>query len=931
MALPPGTRIGVYEVTSQLGAGGMGEVYRARDSKLKREVALKVLPPDVANDRERMARFQREAEVLASLNHPNIAQIYGIEEGPAEAGRHIGADVASGFSRTTALVMELVEGEDLAERLRRGAIPLDEALPIAKQIAEALEAAHEQSIIHRDLKPANIKVRPDGTVKVLDFGLAKELEPGVGNRESGVGNTLANSPTITSPAMTMRGMILGTAAYMAPEQAKGKVVDKRADIWAFGCVLYEMLAGKRAFQGEDVSDTLAAVLRGDPDWALLPASLPPAWLSLIKRCLERDPRRRVSAMSTVRFVLEEPAVSSAPPTSPGPNAPTPSRAPLAAAAVVAVLASVAALYQWTTDPATASVMRFGYALPEGQALTVNRRMIALAPDGQQFVYIANNQLFVRRFSEFEALPVPATDVGTAMSAPTYSPDGEWIAFHSGSEFAVKRVSARGGAATTVCETGGPLTMEWDSTGILLGLGERGVGRCNPAGGALEVLVKPASADEMILGPQILPVGNTILFTVAKASDGGARRWDLAQTVVQSLVTGQRTTILEGAREARLLPTGHLVYMKDGVVYAAPADPATAQVRGDAVPLIDGVRRSTGGAAQITYAQNGTVAYVSGPSGGAGGLHEVAIADRNGVITKVPLAPGPYSQVRLSPDGLRVAIAIDSDRDASLLIYMLDGSRAPQRLTLQGQSRYPVWSANGQWLTFASERSGSAGIFRQKADGSGAVERLTTAAASEEHIPETWSPDDRVLLYSVRSRAPGPLPYALWMRASADGKSSPFGEVTSVEQIGAVFSPDGRWVAYASGKGENVGDPNRGVFVQPFPPTGAVYQAPKVFVDFHPIWAAGGKELVYSASGTAGQMAATKISADGGLAFGQPVRFPAAVTGDRLSPQVRAWDVLPDGRLIGITPASDGSPRRSFSEIRVVMNWFEELRQRVPVP
>ena len=926
MSLSPGTRIGTYEITSQLGAGGMGEVYRARDSKLKREVALKVLPADVANDRERMARFQREAEVLAALNHPNIAHIYGIEEGPAEAGHHIGA-------RTTALVMELVEGEDLAERLRRGAIPLDEVLPIAKQIAEALEAAHEQGIIHRDLKPANIKVRPDGTVKVLDFGLAKAMDRSEGDGFSRR-QAEAEAPalqTITSPAMTMRGVILGTAAYMAPEQAKGKVVDKRADIWAFGCVLYEMLAGKRAFQGEDVSDTLAAVLRGDPDWALLPAALPPAWLSLIKRCLERDPRRRVAAMSTVRFVLEEPAVSSAPPTSPGPKAPTPSRAPLAAAAVVAVLASVAALYQWTTrEPATAPVMRFGYALPEGQALTVNRRQIALAPDGQQFVYIANNQLFVRRFSEFDALPVPATDVGGAIIAPTYSPDGDWIAFHSGTEFAVKRVSARGGAATTVCETGGPLTMEWDSTGILLGLGERGVGRCNPAGGAVEVLVRPA-ADEMILGPQILPGGNTILFTAAKASDGGARRWDLAQIVVQSLVTGQRTTILDGAREARLLPTGHLVFTRDGVVYAAPADPATAQLRGDAVPLIDGVRRSTGGAVQITYAQNGTVAYVSGPSGGAGGLNEVAIADRNGVITKVPLAPGPYSHVRISPDGLRVAIAIDSDRDASLLVYMLDGSRAPQRLTLQGQSRYPVWSANGQWLTFASQRDGSAGIFRQKADGSGAVERLTTAAAGEEHIPETWSPDDRVLLYSVRSQTPGPLPYSLWMRASAGGRSSPFGEVTSIEQIGAVFSPDGRWVAYASGKGENVGDPNRGVFVQPFPTTGAVYQAPKVFVDFHPVWAAGGRELVYSASGTAGQMAATKISADGGLAFGQPVRFPAAVTGDRLSPQVRAWDVLPDGRLIGITPASDGSPRRSFSEIRVVMNWFEELRQRVSVP
>jgi len=912
MSLAPGTRIGAYEITSQLGAGGMGEVYRAKDSKLKREVALKVLPADVANDRERMARFQREAEVLASLNHPNIAHIHGLED-------------ANG---TTALVMELVEGEDLAERLKRGPIPVDEALPIAKEIAGALEAAHEQGIIHRDLKPANVKVRPDGTVKVLDFGLAKALDQGSGIGGQGSG-TLENSPTITSPAMTMRGMILGTAAYMAPEQAKGKAVDKRADIWAFGCVLYEMLAGKRAFQGEDVSDTLAAVLRGDPDWALLPASLPPAWLSLIKRCLERDPRRRIAAMSTVRFVLEEPSTNLAlPPAATGRSG---SRTPLRLAIAVAVLASLAAGYTWMgTRPASSPITRFSFVLPEGQMLTMGRRMLAVAPDGREFVYLAGNRLYVRRFSEFDAMPISATDLGGTLIAPAYSPDGLWIAFHSATERSVKRVSAQGGVATRVCETeSGPLSIEWDASGILLGMGPRGIGRCSPGGGNVEVLLRPATADETLLGPQILPGGDAILFTVAKVSDGGARRWDRAQVVVQSLGTGQRTPILDGARDARLLPTGHLLYTAGGVVYAAPADPATAQLRGDAVPVVDGVRRSTGGAVQLAFSPAGTLAYISGPAGGAAGLQDLSIGDRNGVVSKVPLPAGAYSHVRVSPDGRRLAIAVETNRDAYVLVYPLDGAHAPQRLTLAGQSRFPVWSGDGRWLSFASERDGTQGIFRQRADGSGAAERLTAAAAGEEHIPETWSPDDRVLLFAVRAETPGQLPFSLWMR-TADGKTSPVAGVRSIEQTGAMFSPDGRWFAYALGEGESVGDPNRGVFVRPFPPTGAVYQAPKVFVDFHPVWTAGGNELVYSASGTAGLMAAAKVSRAGGITFGEPAQFPATVTGDRLSPEVRGWDVLPDGRLIGITPASDGATRRTLAEVRVVVNWFDELRQRVPL-
>jgi Tol biopolymer transport system component len=931
MTLTPATRLGPYEIIAPLGAGGMGEVYRARDIKLNRDVAIKVLPDLFAGDAERLARFTREAQTLAALNHPNIAHIHGFEE--------------AGSVR--ALVMELVEGEDLSQRIARGPLPADEALPIGRQIAEALEAAHEQGIIHRDLKPANIKVRADGVVKVLDFGLAKALEPG-----SGIGNegsvNLANSPTITSPAMTLRGMILGTAAYMSPEQAKGKPVDKRTDIWAFGCVLYEMLAGRRAFDGEDISDTLAAILRGQPDWTTLPA-LPASVDMLVRRCLERDWRRRIGSMSTVRFVLEEPAVLSPAGAAAAQVAPGEMQArvdtavaqarrhvvnrrvlPLAGLAAVAVAAAGVGFSRDGTPPAPpAPVARLLLGLPEGQVLGTSGRTMALSPSGTELAYLTEGRLLMRRLRDFEMVPVAATDMGQNLQSPAFSPDGSWIAFYAASQQSVKRISVQGGAALRVCDSQA-VSLDWDASGILVARGSGGVIRCNPAGGPPEQLAK-VEAGETVLAPQILPGGDALLFTIASLT-GGPARWDQARAVVQSLRTGERKTVLEGGSGARYVSTGHLIYTVGGIVFAAPFDLDRRELRGEAVPVVEGVRRGTTGEMQLAVSDSGTLAYLPGPTGSQT-VRRLAIGDRSGNITGLPVPPAAYSHVRVSPDGTRAALGVDDGKQASVLIYALSGTNAVQRLTSEGGNRFPVWSPDGRWIAFQSARGGEFAIFRQRADGTGVAERLTTAAAGEEHVPESWSPDGRYLSFGGPNSAAGTR-VALWILTLADKTTAPFGDVASTgstASLGSVFSPDGKWLAYAKATPGGVSDVSRGVFLQPFPATGAVYQVPKQLVDFHPVWTKSGEELVFTAAATAGQMVAVRVATAAGVTFGTPVRFPASVSGDRVASEPRAWDILPDGRFIGITSTTEDAGRRSSPEMRLVLNWFEELKQRVPVP
>ena len=561
MSIGAGTRIGPYEITALVGEGGMGKVWRAHHTRLKRDDALKVLPDTFASDADRLARFRREAQVLASLNHPNIAHVHGLEQ-------------ADGVQ---ALVMELVEGSTLADCIAQGPIPIEDALPIAKQIAEALEAAHEQGIIHRDLKPANIKLRPDGTVKVLDFGLAKALEPA-----SGTHIDATASPTITSPAMmTGVGMLLGTAAYMSPEQARGKAVDKRSDIWAFGCVLYEMVTGQRAFGGEDVTETLASVVKTEPAWDALPHGVSPGVRLFLRRCLQKNPKQRLHDIADMRLALEG-AFETAHGAQGVAVAQPVWRRPLAVAGATSVVAVlVTGLAAWSLWPTVAppTVSKFDYTLPDKQQFRqLGRAHIALSPDGRHFVYNATGGLYLRSMTGLEARVIPGTEVG--LTNPFFSPDGEAIAYEQRGE--LKRISINGGAPVVICATVTALFgASWGIDNVILFGQPKGIMRVSANGGTPELVI-PAKEGEQVDGPQLLPDRESVLFSVTTGK--GTTRWDQAQVVVQSLRTGERRVILQGGSAARYMPTGHLVYAVDDSLFGVAFDADRLEVRGAAVSV-----------------------------------------------------------------------------------------------------------------------------------------------------------------------------------------------------------------------------------------------------------------------------------------------------------------------------------------------------------
>ena len=572
MPLSPGTKLAHYEILEPIGKGGMGEVYRARDGKLGRDVAIKVLPEEFAEDDERLARFEREAKLLASLNHPNIASIHGFEDSDG----------------VTALVLELVAGPTLAERIAEGPIPVEEALPIARQIAEALEAGHEAGVIHRDLKPANVKLKDDGTVKVLDYGLAKALE---GESPGAADSELSQSPTL-SRRETQIGVILGTAAYMSPEQAKGKRVDKRADVWAFGVVLYEMLTGKRAFAGEDVSDTLAYVLTKEPDWDALPAETPGALRHVLRWCLTKDAKRRARDIGDVLMLMEG-AFETEVATEASVAAPTKLalwQRPLTALLVAVLLMVVGGLVVWSvTRPPTSAlhVSRFSIVLPQTQTRTnTGRRGVAVSPTGTHVVYVANERLYLRAIDEIDAKALGGTE-GSAPTIPFFSPDGQWIGFFSVTDGQLKKIALSGGAAVTLCDTTNPFGASWgpDDT-IVFGQGAGGIFQVSVAGGTPELLISvDADNGERAHGPQILPDGRTVLFTLAHGD------WSEAQIVVQSLDTRERRLMIEGGTDARYLPTGHLVYALAGNLLAVPFDLDRLEVIGGPLPLVENVRHA----------------------------------------------------------------------------------------------------------------------------------------------------------------------------------------------------------------------------------------------------------------------------------------------------------------------------------------------------
>ena len=910
MPTPPlhGRRIGPFEVGPLLGAGAMGEVYRARDVDLNREVALKILPEPFALDPDRMARFKREAQVLASLNHPNIAAIHGFQES----------------NGVQALVLELVEGPTLADRLAKGPIPIAEALLIARQIAEGLEAAHEQGIIHRDLKPANVKLRPDGTVKVLDFGLAKVLQ-----REAMTGGDLT-SPTITSRSMVQRGVLIGTAAYMSPEQARGRQADKRSDVWAFGAVLYEMLSGQLAFKGDDVFDTLSAVADRDIDWTTLPAATPPTVRRLLGRCLDRDPRHRLRDIGEARIVLEDPAPATLDRRSdvsadgrffPAPARPSGSRWRHAVlVALAAIVAGAAAFLTWQFKPSPPlHVARLSFPIPEEQTLSSGaRRVIAISPDGKQMVYAAAPAgLYLRSLSASEPKLIRGTEGDITIGEPAFSPDGQWIVFTGYVDKRLKKIPISGGAPMPICPVGSAQGVNWESDGILFVEPGKGIIRVDANTGASSMLVAVDGTEEF-QGPQTLPDGHHLLFTVATGS--GPDRWDKARIVVQSLTSHERKTLFENGSDARYLPTGHIVYAVGGSLFAVAFDLQRLEVGGPKVPMIEGVRRSpapssiAAGGAQFSVASNGSLMFVPGA---VTALWDLGVTDRRGEVKAFGLPPGSYEAPRVSPDGKRIAFGTDDGKEANVWTRDMSGRSSMERLTYGGNNRFPTWSSDSKSVVFQSDRNGDRGLFWQPVGG-GEAAQLTKPDAGEAHEPESWYGD--TLLFSVTKGSD----VSLWMLSLKDKKPTPFGDVHSATRTGAVFSPDGRWVAYATTE--------RGtttIYVQPFPAIPGVkyHLLPRGGQPKHPVWSADSKTLFYNPG--PGQFESVSVTTLPGFAFGNPEALPRPFPG--AGPTVRRpYDITPDGRFVSAVAAGQSvSGRSAPPQIQVVLNWFEDVKTRLP--
>jgi serine/threonine-protein kinase len=907
MPLSAGVRLGPYEILSALGAGGMGEVYRAQDTKLGRAVAIKILPEAFAADTERVARFQREARTLASLNHQNIAHVHGLEESDG----------------VRALVMELVEGEDLAERLARGAIPVAEALLIAKQIADALEAAHEQGIIHRDLKPANIKVRRDGTVKVLDFGLAKALEP------TGVAlASVSQSPTIVTEALSQSGVILGTAAYMSPEQARGKAVDTRADIWAFGCVLYEMLTGQRAFDGQGVSETLARVIEREPHWARLPATLPPGVRTYIIRCLQKDPRQRVQAIGDVRLALEGAFETAAPAPAAGRR-----RLALVAVAAIVVSAAISGTLVWLTtrgaEPAPPRVTRLQFTPAGAATLAVgwNDRELAITPDGSRLIYVGNQgtQIFVRAL---DALAPVAVFTGTGVTGLFVSPDGQWIGFQDGLGV-LKKVAVAGGPAVPLAtiDTAGSSGATWgpdDTIIVATNRVDTGLQRISAAGGPLSVLTRPdaAQGEADHFWPEMLPGGRAVLFTITTLTGGT----DASQVAVLDLETGTRKIVLRGGSHAHYVSSGpgstkrgerevgHLVYQVAGTLRAVPFDLARLETRGAPVTVVTDVVTTIRGGVYAVVAGDGTLAYVMGTIEGT--PRTLVWVDREGRETPITAPTRPYLLPALSPDGTRLAIfANDQQRD----VWLWDLRRTTlTRLTsTTGVDVVQVWTPDSRRLIFTSERAGVRNLFWQAVDGAGEAERLTESPDTQ--YPTGVSPDGRRLIFADESPTTGNDLMAIDLDATRH--VTPLVQSPFNERNGTV-SPDGRWLAYEtndSGRFE--------IYVRPFPDVNSGRWQVSTTGGTRPRWTRSGQELVYVAP--SGALMAVGVARGPSWAATTPTVVVKEGYFTNLNWWGRSYDVSPDGQRFLMIKESGADGPIAPASIVVVRHWVEELKRLVP--
>jgi eukaryotic-like serine/threonine-protein kinase len=911
MALSGGTKLGPYEIVAPLGAGGMGEVYRARDAKLGRDVALKVLPEAFARDAECMARFQREARVLASLNHPNIAAIHGLEDSGS----------------THALVMELVEGPTLADRIRSSRLHIDEALRIAKQICEALEYAHDRGVVHRDLKPANAKVTNDDSVKILDFGLAKAIE------SKAVSTDSFDSPTISQMA-TKPGMLLGTPAYMSPEQAAGKTVDRRADIWAFGCVLYEMLTGEKTFRGESVADTLAAVLRAEPDWSLLPVTAPNRVRILLQRCLQKDSRQRLQSIGDARIAIDE-ILSGAP----DPGALTEISAPLWRRALPWALASllfivvlpIALVYFREKSPVPVPPMRFEIPLPE--ATTYTSGAVSLAPNGRSFAFIATgadgtDRLWIRALDTLEMRVLEGTE--EASGYPVWSPDSRRLAFSAQDK--LKKIEVSGGPPVTLCDTQIAWGGTWTRDDKIVFGTVPGTMQVSGLGGPLT----PITTGGNTITPSFLPDGRHFVYWAGTGGSGvdndgihlGSLDGKLNQQQSGKLLPDYSAIAYSASSDSSA--TGYLVFVRIfvrgspfGTLMAQPFDNRRLRLTDEAVPIAERVSVtsfSVSGPNVLVYASGEQAAATAGSPGDTMG--QLTWFDRQGKSLGTVGDPGVYHTLALSPDGRRLAFdRIDPQNSANSAdrnIWLRDLARGvATRGTFDADwDSNPVWSPDGKHIVFASNRGGQFALYQKSSNLAGEDELLFKSG--NHSYPGDWSPDGRFLLYS--SGVPSQ-EWILPLAGAADSKPFPLAKSDFSEEAGR-FSPDGRWVVYQSnesGKDE--------IYVRPFDASSAGANsslggnsgAGKWLVSngggTAPLWRSNGKEIFYL---SADRMATVvEVSTSGGFQAGVPKAL------FKVPPSVLFWDASSDGKRFLIPVPSAGSTPPKFV---VVLNWQAGLKK-----
>ena len=892
----PGRQIGQFRIERELGRGGMGIVYLAHDTKLDRHVAIKSLPPDVMGDDMIRSRLEREAKLLASLNHPNIATIY--EE--LNEAQDIGY-----------LVLEYVAGETLAERISRGRLEPEEALLIGLQITEAVSAAHSKGVIHRDLKPSNIKIDPEGAVKVLDFGVAKTMAAKVSDRES----------TITLP-----GRIIGTPAYMSPEQARGKAIDHRSDIWSFGCVLYEMLTGVPAFKSQTSSDTLAGVLKAEPDWQQLPDETPNNIRVLLRRCLEKDTRRRLHDIADATIEINEtlnlPAV--APPTTATSlmGEPTEDRKRFILVNAVCLLlgiiaGSIAVISLWGPGGQQAqSAMRFVvYPETSFEFEALWHCALAISPDGSRLAYVeegtdGRRKIYLRKLSEFQARSLPGTE---GAISPFFSPDGEWVGYVDHFQRKLKKVSIKGGEPVILADSVHFRGGSWgaDETIIFTPAAGTttggGLWRISASGEGLEELTvtDPNNGETAHIWPQILPDGRSVLFTSIRVN-GSENQFEL-----YSLNTGRRRSILKGGTYARYVPTGHIVYADNNMLYAIPFDIERLEITGSAVPVVTGVMTPASRSAQCAVSGDGTLAYIHAVTRSAE-MRPVWV-DRQGQVEVLPAAtPRNYGYARISPDGRWVAFDIRDGGNSDIWIYDLT-RHTLNPLTSGGNNGLPIWTPDGESIMFGSYKTGRPQIFRQFVPGSGESELITTVE-NPPGVPVACSPDgSEVLVAWSDPNHPmwdDDIYVVLLDKQSRMSKSRPFVQRNHNQRHGA-WSPDGRWIAYASdesGRWE--------VYVEQYPGPGV-----KTMVSteggFQPVWSRDGKELFYRCGD---KMIAAGIETKPEF---RVIRSEVLFEGKYLSRVSRRdYDVAPDGRFLMMQEPQSSMPLG----INVVLNWFGELEQ-----